>query len=84
VPAADAPSIAAAPPAGGGGLGEHQAPLPEIGRGSGDPVGPVGGGSGSSGGSMPGETSSNPEPGTVALVGTGLIGLATALRRRRV
>jgi hypothetical protein len=84
-PPATAGSAVPAPADAPGGLGEHQTPLPEVGGGSGGSVGgPVGGGAGSPGGSMPGGSSSNPEPGTIALVGTGLLGLARAFRRRRV
>jgi PEP-CTERM motif len=68
----------------GGGLGEHQAPLPEIGGGSAPTVGPIGGGgSGRGGVSTPGDVSASPEPGTIALVGTGLLGLIGVFRRRR-
>jgi hypothetical protein len=66
----------------GGGLGEHQAPLPEIGGGNGPAMGPIGGGAGGHS-SAPGDVSANPEPGTIALVGTGLLGLIGAFRRRR-
>jgi hypothetical protein len=45
-------------------------------------MGPIGGGAGGHA-SAPGDVSANPEPGTIALVGTGLLGLIGAFRRRR-
>jgi len=82
------PAPSAAPSAGGGGLGEHETPLPEVGGGSGGSgTSPVAGGPGAGGGhisSPGGEVSANPEPGTLALVGTGLLGLVRLFRRRRV
>jgi len=88
-PSAAPPSASATDPAApGSGLGEDTTPLP----GLADPPGPggsgggLGGGSGSGGGGLSsgGDMSSNPEPGTIALFGTGLVGLIQVLRRRRL
>jgi hypothetical protein len=89
-PAIAAPSTtASAVPSSGstassGGLGEHETPLADVGSSPGSGLGPVGGGgSGPGGASAPSDVSANPEPGTIALVGTGLLGLIGAFRRRR-
>lgn len=93
-PSISAPSTAASavPATGGGptsfadpgsGLGEHETPLPDVGGGPGAGGGATGGGGIKTGGSSPGNVSANPEPGTIALVGTGLLGLIGAFRRRK-
>lgn len=90
-PSVSAPSTSASavPSTGGGpsggGLGEHETPLPDVGgsSGGGGPIGAGGGPKSGGGGSSPVDVSSNPEPGTIALVGTGLLGLIGAFRRRR-
>lgn len=73
------------PAAPGAGLGEDETPpsdpsAPAPGGGIG---GGPGGGAPPSGGTSPGDVSANPEPGTIALFGTGLVGLIGVLRRRR-
>lgn len=83
--APSAPSDPPAPDAPGSGLGEDSTPLPDLGAGAPSPGsgGPMGGGS-SPGGGVPssGDMSATPEPGTIALVGTGLLGLLGVFRRR--
>jgi hypothetical protein len=69
----------------GAGLGEDETPpsdpsAPAPGGGIG---GGPGGGAPPAGGTSPGDLSANPEPGTIALFGTGLVGLIGVLRRRR-
>jgi len=81
------PAAPPAPDAPGSGLGEDGTPLPDLGGapspGPGGSGGPIGGG-GSTGGGVPsgGDMSATPEPGTIALVGTGLLGLLGVFRRR--
>jgi hypothetical protein len=80
---APAPSDPAAP---GGGLGEDETPPSDPGDpapGGGIGTGPGGGAPPSGGGPSGGDLSANPEPGTIALFGTGLVGLIGVLRRRR-
>jgi hypothetical protein len=72
------------PAAPGAGLGEDETPP----SAPSDPVpgGGIGGGPGGGSGGSPtsgGDLSANPEPGTIALFGTGLVGLIGVLRRRR-
>ena len=84
VPSAPAPP---APDAPGSSLGEDGTPLPDLGPGpspgSGGSGGPIGGGGSTGGGAPSGaDMSATPEPGTIALVGTGLLGLLGVFRRR--
>jgi len=87
-PAPGDPAGPADPTDPGSGLGEDNTPLPDLG-GGGSPApggsgGSLGGGSGTGGG-LPsgGDLSATPEPSTIALVGTGLLGLIGVLNRRR-